>query len=152
MLKPSTIHGPRAAILCLLMLAGCGSRDPFSYVQVSGKVTYEDGSLIPADPLVLTFYPQSAPLDEKTHPRIGTALVDKTTGTFSSATSHKADDGLVRGKHKVTLTSPADPLVPAIVSAEYTDPATTPLEVDTAVLPFELKVRKPSTMNTGGRP
>lgn len=149
MLKLSTIHGPLASVLCLLMLAGCGSGDPFNYVQVSGKVTFEDGSLIPADPLVLTFYPQSAPLDEKTHPRMGTAVVDKATGTFSSATSHKAGDGLVRGKHKVTLPSSASPLV---VSAEYTDPATTPLEVDTADLPFKLQVRKPSTMKTGGRP
>ena len=64
-----------AAIGCLLLLAGCGSSDPFAYVQVSGKVIYDDGSRIPVDQLVLTFIPQGAPLDAKTYPRPGVAMV-----------------------------------------------------------------------------
>ena len=80
----------------ILFLAGCGGGDPFSYVKVSGKVTYEDGSLIPVESLELTFFPQSGPIDPKTYPRPGLAGVDKATGTFSFVTSHKAGDGLVR--------------------------------------------------------
>jgi hypothetical protein len=133
-----------AVICCLLFLAGCGSGDPFGYVQVSGKVIYEDGSRIPVDQLVLTFIPQSGPLDAKTYPRPGVAMVDPATGEFHNVTSHKVNDGLVRGKHKVTLAGANNsPLRPSVVPPEYADPDTTPLEVDTANQPFVLKVRKP---------
>ena len=134
-------------VFCLVLLApGCGSRDPFSYTRVNGKIVYEDGTLIPVDPLVLTFYPQRPPIDAKTFPRVGTAHVDKETGTFRAVTTSKPGDGLVRGKHKVTLTdSWRQPLDASLVPPEYGDPAKTPLEVDTADLPFELEVRKPSS-------
>jgi hypothetical protein len=128
----------------LLLFAGCGGREPFHHVPVSGKITYEDGSLIPVDEIEVRFLPQAARVDAKTYPRPGEASVDKATGTFSSATTHKANDGLVQGKHKVILTSPGVPLPPSIVPPEYCDPTTTPLEVDTANQPFLLKVRKPS--------
>jgi hypothetical protein len=104
---------------CLfLFLAGCGGGDPFQHASVSGKVTYEDGSPIVADVLTLMFHPQATPIDAKTHPRPGVASVNK-DGTFSSATTHKANDGLVRGKHKVILVGiNAVPLPPSIVPAE----------------------------------
>ena len=131
-------------IFLFLFLAGCGPREPFRHASISGKITYEDGSLIPADTLVLTFIPQTAPINPKTYPRPGMAVVDKTTGTFNSATTHKLNDGLVQGKHKVTLAGAnGRPLPRSIVPREYSDPAKTPLEVDTANQPFELKVRKP---------
>jgi hypothetical protein len=126
-----------------LFSAGCTSDDPFSYVQVSGKITYEDGSPIPAN-VYLLFIPQSAPVDSKTHPRPGQAKVDRATGEFHTVTSHKLGDGLVRGRHKVTVVDPAcHPLPATIVPPEYGDQKKTPLEVDTAALPFVLKVRKP---------
>ena len=132
------------AMGCLLMLlADCGGGDPFSYVHVSGKVTYDDGSLIPAD-VLLTFYPQGGSIDSKTHPRPGESSVDRATGEFRVVTSHKFDDGLVRGKHKVTLRDGLRrPLPSSIVPEEYSDFARTPLEVDTADQPFQLRVRKP---------
>lgn len=128
---------------CLLLTAGCGAKDPFSYAQVSGKVSYEDGTLIPAD-YILLFYPQSGPLDAKTYPRCGTAIVEKATGRFNSITSYKPGDGLVRGKHKVTLLTPGHDFLPAsLVPPEYGSPLKTPLEVDTAQQPFELRIKKP---------
>jgi len=124
--------------------SGCGTRDPFRYVPVSGVITYEDGTLIPADEMMLLFFPQSAPLNERTHPRPGMAYVDKATGRFEKATSHKLGDGLVRGRHKVTIVNMVRaPFPPEIVPPEYADPATTPLEVDTADAPFHIKIRKP---------
>lgn len=132
-----------AAVLVLMCLAGCGNREPYRQVSVSGTITYQDGSLIPVDKLVLTFLPQGEPIDAKTHPRPGTARVD-TNGHFDSATTHKANDGLVQGKHKVSLAGVNGmPLPSSIVGPEYCDLAKTPLEVDTAVGPFDLKVRKP---------
>lgn len=128
---------------CLLLAAGCGAKDPFSYAQVSGKVSYEDGTLIPAD-YILFFYPQSGPLDSKTYPHCGTAIVEKATGRFDSITSYRRGDGLVRGKHKVTLLGPTHgPLPASIVPPEYGSPVQTPLEVDTAQQPFELRIKKP---------
>jgi hypothetical protein len=127
----------------ILLSTGCG-REPFRLVPVSGKITYEDGVPIPLDLLAVTFTSQAAPIDAKTHPRPATAPVDRATGTFQSVTTHKFGDGLGQGKHKVTLTMLGGGAVPmSLVPAEYLDPAKTPLEVDTAQLPFELKVRKP---------
>ena len=58
-----------AGLLGLLLIAGCGgSKDPFSYVKVKGKVTYADGSLIPAQRIKLTFNSELPPLDAKTYP------------------------------------------------------------------------------------
>lgn len=127
----------------LLLLTGC-SHEPFALTQVSGKVSYEDGSLIPLDLLALTFTSQAPPIDAKTHPRPAMAAVDKATGAFQTVTTHKFNDGLALGKHKVTLTMLGGGTVPAsLVPVEYLDPAKTPLEVDTANAPFELKIRKP---------
>jgi hypothetical protein len=132
------------AMACsLTLLASCNRGDPFSYVRVSGKVTYEDGSLIPAG-VLLTFYPQGGDIDAKTHPRPGETAVNQATGEFHSVTSHKLNDGLVRGKHKVTLRDGWHrPLPPNIVPEEYSDFSRTPLEVDTADRPFHLRVKKP---------
>jgi hypothetical protein len=132
-----------AVLFLLLFLAGCGGGDPFQHASISGKITYEDGSPIVVDPLILRFVPQTAPIAAKTHPRPGTATVSK-DGTFSSATTYKFNDGLVKGKHKVILVGAnGAPIPPSIVPPEYCDPIKTPLEVDTAQLPFDLKVRKP---------
>ncbi len=129
-------------VLCLL--AGCGGGDPFSYVKVSGKVTYDDGSRIAAPEIKLTFYPLAPPADSKTYPRPGAAVVNVATGEFSSVTSHSPGDGLVRGKHKVTLCGPRHQALPEdLVPAEYFNRDKTPLEVDTDHWLGVLKVHKP---------
>lgn len=128
----------------LVAFAGCGNKDPFSYAKVSGKVVYEDGSLIPVDSIMLTFYPQGGELDAKTRPRPGKATVDVNTGEFHNITSNRLNDGLVRGKHKVTLRAGDGQSLPAeLVPPEYRHPFETPLLVDTAESPFELRVKKP---------
>jgi hypothetical protein len=127
----------------LMLSAGC-AREPFRLVPVSGRITYEDGSPIPLDLLAVTFTSLAPPIDAKTHPRPATAPVDRATGGFQAVTTHKFNDGLGQGKHKVTLTMLGGGVVPtSLVPAEYLDPAKTPLEVDTAQLPFELKIHKP---------
>lgn len=151
-LRPSRGRRPsgagRLAWTVLLVLlaglsAGC-SREPFQHVRVSGTVTYEDGSLIPVEVLRLTFTPQAPPLDDKTYPRPGWSEVDVATGAFHSATTRRIGDGLVRGKHKVTLSGAGNSELPrSLVPPEYQDYARTPLEVETDRQPFELKVRRP---------
>jgi hypothetical protein len=130
-------------LLVSMLLLGC-SDEPFDYVKVSGKVTYEDGSLIAAERIQVTFLSQSGPLDAKTHPRPGLAEVNVDDGTFEEVTSHKFGDGVVPGKHKVLVVatdmngSPLPVIPPAYANAKQT-----PHEVDTADTPFHFKVRKP---------
>ncbi len=127
----------------MIAVAGCGGSDPFGYVQVSGKVTYEDGTPIPAPNIQVTFAPQSPAIDAKTHPPHGTAEI-KEDGTFDRVTSRKFGDGIVRGRHKVLVQAlDAEDRLSDAVPPDYADPATTPLEVDTADAPFHLKIAKP---------
>jgi len=132
--------------LCLLLLAGCSNHgDPYSYVKVSGKVTYDDGSLIPAKTIELSFIPQTATAVGKLYPKAGSCNIDTKTGEFRNVTTHTPFDGLVPGKHKVQITGASHaPLPKDIVPAEYASPVKTPLEVDTDNLPFEIKVKKPA--------
>jgi len=143
----SILHCLTPTVCCLsfsVLLWGC-SREPFTMVKASGKITYEDGTLIPAEGnyVQLTFYSQTPPRDPKTHPRPGTAEVNLADGTFACVTSHKYSDGLTVGKHKVVVSADVLQEVPKGVPPEYNDPAKTPLEVDTDQQPFVLKMKQP---------
>jgi len=131
--------------LGILALAGCGaSTGPFDYVRVAGKVTYEDGTLIPSAGIRIFFLSQTPPKDPKTHPRPGQADALVADGTFETVTTYKYADGVVLGRHKVVVISlDAQQRRTDDVPLEYTNPRSTPLEVDTADAPFHLKVRKP---------
>ncbi len=124
--------------VCLLS-AGCGSSDPFDYIKASGKISYEDGTPIPGG-LRLVFVSQDVAAVGNAHPRQGMANADA-NGNFDSVTSHKFGDGLVPGKHKVFVAAEqgSKPRVPK----EYMSELTTPLIVDTANLPLDIKVPKP---------
>ena len=88
-------------ILALAFGAGCSS-EPYKYVQVSGDLKYEDGSVIKGEGLSLIFKPQVEPIDEKTHPKDGIAYLEE-DGSFSSVTSHKYEDGIIEGTHHVLV-------------------------------------------------
>lgn len=125
---------------------GCFARsdDPFRYVQVSGKVCYEDGAQIPAAGLVLTFIPLETVSAEKRFARPGSALVAAETGEFQYATTRKPKDGIVFGRHRVVLSvSGKEPLSDDVVPAVYRDQTQSPLEVDTRNQPFEIRIKRP---------
>lgn len=127
----------------VLLLSGCGS-EPFPIVKVSGRIVYDDDSPLTTkkgDTLGLIFMSQTPPRDPATHPRTGTAVVNPEDGTFSSATTHKHGDGLIRGRHKVSIYT-GDTYSPA-VPRDYCDPDTTPLEVDVSGSPLLIRIRKP---------
>ncbi len=127
-------------VLGFILVAAVGCRrEPYACVPVSGKVTYEDGSLIPAQRIRLIFISQAPPVDPKVYPRDGSALVDVKTGTFSWATTYTPKDGLIAGDHKVLIQCTPG----GLVDREYDDRANTPLTVSTSQLPFLLKVSKP---------
>lgn len=128
-------------MLLLMLVVGCGTSDPFSYIPVSGSVKYEDGTLIPADYLTVTFQPLEGTIDQRTKPRSADANVDVKSGKFTSATSHKFGDGIVPGRHKVTVRAfDANMNELRIIPRRYTLVAETPIEVDADDSPFEFTV------------
>ena len=135
----------RLALLLPLVLCGvgCGRDNPFELVKVSGTLTYDDGTLIPANLIILKFEPLAVALDTKTHPPSGMSYVNVTDGTFDVVTSYKYADGLVSGQHRVLVSATASGAPTTLIPGEYIDSDRTPLLVDTADSPFRLVVRKP---------
>jgi hypothetical protein len=131
-----------ALAIAALCCTGCGSGEPFDYIPVTGKVTYDDGAPIPAGGMMLQFIAQDVEPVDGMHPRPATASVDA-QGEFKDVTSHKYGDGLVPGKHKVALIYATDANGKSLVPKEYTHAGTTPLVVDTATLPLVIKVPRP---------
>jgi hypothetical protein len=127
------------AVFIACACLGCGSGSPFKYVKASGKITYEDGT--PLKNVRLLFDAQDAPTVEGARPRPAVANVND-QGEFDCVTSYKYGDGLIPGKHKVAIDagSPNN----SAVSKECQSLATTPLLVDTATLPLDIKVPKPA--------
>ena len=134
--------------LALTAFSGCGNREPFDLVPCSGKITYDDGTLISAEGnsiIVLTFLPQTPPPHGKVCPRPGVANVNLKDGTFAFVSSHKVGDGLTVGKHKVVISTDVRQNVPKGVPREYNNPDQTPLEVNTTRQPFLLTIHKPKS-------
>jgi hypothetical protein len=137
------------ALLLLAGVAGCGSGVPFDFVPVNGKVTYDDGSLIPADSILVTFNPIVEDLKTKTVPPGGQTAVNVQDGTFTNVSSHRANDGVAVGKHKVVVVAfrkgPNGSPVPSnAVPPAYRSTNSTPLEVEVSDSGqfLELKVSK----------
>lgn len=130
----------------LLLIAGGCSDQPFKMVRVEGTIAYTDGTPIPADRIVITFHPQDPPTMEHVHPRPGQAVSETSDGAFSVVTSHKYDDGIVAGSHKVTVVAQDSKWRPlkGVVPAAYTSVGTTPLSIDSKDSPFELLIERPT--------
>jgi hypothetical protein len=138
-----------AGLWIIATSAGCGSKAPFDFVPVHGKVTYDDGSLIPADSILVTFNPIKGESMGKIVPPGGQANVNVQDGTFSAVSSHRKNDGVAIGRHKVVVVSFKNmpggmPAPSAAVPPIYRKETSTPLEVevDSSTEFLELKVRK----------
>ena len=131
-----------ALIGMMLIVSGCGgSGSPFDYVKVSGKLTYVDGTPIPAEGIKLIFDSQAPPVGNA-HPRPGSVIVGP-DGGFQDITSYKYADGLVPGEHRVSILYATDSDGKLLVPPEYTKGRTTPLVVDTADTPLQIMIPKP---------
>lgn len=128
-------------LLMCCVTVGCGSSGPFDYVPVDGNVTYEDGSLLPGQ-FKLIFVAQDAAEVAGAVPRPAQANVDD-KGHFDCVTSHKYGDGLIPGKHKVVVQVARRAGDKQVIANDYTNSETTPLIIDTADAPLEIKVPKP---------
>ena len=107
---------------------------PVELVPVHGKVTYEDGSLIKADSILVAFNP----ISESSGPIVtpgGTAQVNVADGTFDAVTTRRTDDGVAIAKHRVAVTPfkkgpSGNPVPTKAIAAKYQRESTTPLEVE----------------------
>ncbi|HPP53453.1 MAG TPA: hypothetical protein PK777_10915 [Thermoguttaceae bacterium] len=129
-----------------LLLQGCRG-EPYGVVPIRGKVTYEDGSLIPAASLLLEFNSQEKPKDPKTYPRPGRAEVNVADGTFSNVSTYDYNDGAIRGEHKVVVKAFDKNGAPVyhLFDKKYSDATTTPLTIQVgSEREFHIKVPKPT--------
>src|SRR5215831_6562056 len=125
-------------------LGGCGSSGgPFVAVPVSGKVTYDDGTLIPVAGMKLFFHCLEEPKDGM-HPRQAQVPVGS-DGTFKDVTTYKYADGLVPGKHSVAVIALEGGKYSSKVPLDYALTEKTPLviEVTHSGQVLEIKVPKP---------
>ena len=132
-----------ACCVAVIGALGCGSDSPFDYIPVTGKVTYEDGSLIQADQVRLSFDALDYEGDLKMRPRPGKTTINA-DGTFDNVTSYKYGDGLVPGRHRVGVV-PLDKngQITNAVPPQYTSSGKSPLIITTDELPLHIKVPKP---------
>jgi hypothetical protein len=91
----------------------------------------------------LRFESLDAPVVEGAHPRPGIANINA-QGEFDFVTSYKYGDGLIPGHHKVAVLGGGGPNDRPAVPKDYQSVSTTPLVIDTANAPLEIKVPKPS--------
>lgn len=123
------------AFVALPMLGGCGAKTPFPLEPVRGTVKYDDGSPIEADQIRIVFNPIDTAARDKVAPRSAAAYADVASGGFDGFTTWKNHDGVLVGRHKVTVialrldqrgtTEPTD-----AIPSRYHRAETTPLEVE----------------------
>jgi len=135
-----------AVVLAAVIAPGCGGGSPYEIMPVTGKLTYSDGSLVPADQIRVTFVPQAEAIDQKTNARPGIAYLDEETGEFTSMTTSKYGDGATVGKNKVQIIGTDENRQPSkAIPRKYADPATSDLEVEVGPgkTHFELRIDRP---------
>ncbi|MCA9187407.1 MAG: hypothetical protein R3E01_19000 [Pirellulaceae bacterium] len=128
-----------ALLVLSVTIAGCGDGNPFRQVPVTGKITYDDGSLIPAKSIRIEFQSLTPPKDGKS-PRPASALVNVQDGTFAEVTTYKYNDGLVVGEHQVSILVAGKP---NLIPPEYAEINTSPLTIDTGDVPLHIKIPRP---------
>ena len=89
--------------LAIGFLSGCAESDPFPLAQISGKVTYPDGSLVEASRIQIICLPMDAESQGKKSPRGAKGSVDPSTGEFANLTTWKTGDGVICGRNKVAI-------------------------------------------------
>ena len=99
---------------------------------------------VPGEPDALLLNPFGLAFDEITASSL--VKVDA-SGAFANVTSYKYGDGLVLGKHKVSIDYATDAKGKFLVPKDYTHGGTTPLIVEitesSADAPLEIKVPRP---------
>ena len=120
---------------------------PFDIVPVHGKVSYEDGSLIVAESILVTFSPAERATGPITAPG-GSAQVNVADGTFSAVTTRRTNDGIVPGRYKVVVVpfkkdAKGSPKPTTATPAAYQKETTTPLQVEVSDADQFIEIKVP---------
>ncbi len=132
--------------ISLSVAAGCGNKLPYDFVPVHGTVTYEDGSLIDAEVLMVAFEPTDFEREEGKVPPSGQTEADVGSGIFHSVSSYRPNDGLAVGKHRVLVAAFSQAKngrrIPSpAVPKRYSRAETTPIEVEISESDQELEIK-----------
>jgi len=116
----------------LVILGGCGGSEPFALLPLTGKITYDDGSLIPGDRVVVCFVPVERQSRGKDVFSGSQGELDMKSGQIVGVTTHKYADGTMAGRYKVTVAAVKDgrngiQVFTTAVPQQYQDAQTTPL-------------------------
>ena len=104
------------AILAVLVV-GCGKQQT-PIVPVSGTVTYDDGSVVPANQMEVKFLTPAKLIEEESFPPDATARVDTRDGHFPEVTTLQHGDGLGIGQHEVEVVRYGDEANPGDLTAQ----------------------------------
>ena len=118
------------ALLTLVVLAGCRGKDPFSFVPVTGKITFADNSLIPAEQIKVRLVPLNPAQSGADVAFAATGEVDTKDGTFAGVTTHKLNDGVVPGKYRVMVIVLKNHVPSKEVPAKYLSATESPLLIE----------------------
>lgn len=110
-----------ATVAALVALAAWGCRKAVETptIPVSGQVTYDDGSLVPANQIELKFVAVNPDAYRaKDLPAFATARVDTRDGTFKAMTTWQFGDGVIPGEYDVEVLRYGDETHPGGFEAE----------------------------------
>jgi len=108
---------------------------PFDLVPIHGKVAYDDGTLIKAASITVTFNPVDAPTEGGMTPPGAQTQLNVQDGSFAGVSTRRPNDGVLLGRHKVAVLSfdaRADgrPVASGAVPERYRKAHTTPIEIE----------------------
>jgi hypothetical protein len=119
-----------ALLLLLAVMAGC-NRERFSFVPVTGKITYTDNTLIQAEKIKVRLVALNPAQDGKDFAPAATGEVNPNDGTFAGVTSVKPLDGVVPGRYRVMVMALARNEKPnGAVPAKYLSATQSPLLIE----------------------
>ena len=111
-------------------MAGCRSKEPFSFVPVTGKITYSDKTPIPADEIMVRLVPLEPARNGTDVAGAATGYADGKSGVFDGVTTHKPNDGVVPGRYRVMVVPMKDHEPNKALAAKYFSPTESPLVIE----------------------
>ena len=138
------------AILWSLWITACAllgfgvEKSRYRIHDLAGSVAYEDGSNIPADMMLLKFFPTAGQEDKTYAATPVIARVKVGNGRFDAKVVGRKDALEASAIWKVVvLSGEQEPISEAVVPAEYGDLEKTPLKLQLNSVFLEIRIRKP---------
>ena len=110
-------------------MAGCGG-EPFSFVPVTGKITYTDNTLIPAEEIRVRLVPLDPAQNGKDVAGAAIGFASVQDGTFEGVTTHNYLDGVVPGRYRVVVEPLKNHEIIKAVPEKYLSATQSPLLIE----------------------